>query len=183
MVDGIPDGVTGIRVSETSKARPRLMEFCTGTGLDIGFGGDPIAPWAITMDQERPYTQVGKHPQQIFSDCRSLPFKDNTLDFIYSSHLLEDFWWDEVRAIVKEWTKALKPNGRLVTYCPDQKTYLDHCHRTGQGINLAHKEGNFGLSAFKERGLSAIRFEILHEFNEPDEGSGYSFGLAVRVIK
>lgn len=181
MVEPIPIGVTGIQVSETAKARPRLSEFCTGSGLDIGFGGDPIVPWAITMDMEKPYTQVGSKPQQLYGDCRVLPFLSGSLDFIYSSHLIEDFYWDEIRLILKEWIRVLKPSGRLVLYQPDQQVYLEHCRRTGQGINLAHKEQDFSLSAFKRRILSAIPHQILTEFNEPQEGTGYSFGLALQV--
>lgn len=171
------------RDGETSKARGRLIQFCRGSGLDIGFGGDPIAPWAICMDQEKPYTNVGPHPQHIFGDCRSLPFMDNTLDFIYSSHLIEDFFWGEIQAIISEWTRVIKPSGMLVNYGPDQEEYVRHCGRIGTRPNEHHKEADFGLRSFKEIGLKNLRHKVVFEFNEPDEGTGYSFGIAVMVIK
>lgn len=170
-------------MSETAKARPRLSAFCKGSGLDIGFGGDAIVPWAITMDMERPYTQVGDKPQHLFGDCQSLPFRDNTLDFIYSSHLIEDFHWPDILLILAEWIRTLKPKGKLILYQPDQRVYLDHCRRTGQGINQAHKEPDFSLSAFRKRILSKIGHTTLLEFNEPDEGTGYSWGLALEINK
>jgi len=43
--------------SETSKCRDRLSKFCTGCGLDIGFGGDPIVEHAIRIDLPHPYAE------------------------------------------------------------------------------------------------------------------------------
>lgn len=169
-------------MSETAKARPRLSEFCIGSGLDIGFGGDSIVPWAITMDMDKPYTQVGSNPQQLYGDCRVLPFLSGSLDFIYSSHLIEDFYWNEIKLILNEWIRVLKPSGKIILYQPDQQAYLEHCKKTGQGIgNQNHKEQDFSLSAFKRIVLSDIPHQILLEFNEPEERTGYSFGLVLKV--
>src|SRR5258708_29036296 len=78
--------------SETSKCRNRLAQFCTGYGLDLGFGGDPITDTAIRVDQIYPYSNVGSFPVQLGGDARRLVwFNDEVLDFVYSSHLLEDF--------------------------------------------------------------------------------------------
>lgn len=46
--------------SETSKARDKLIGFCTGNGLDIGHGGDKIIPTAIGLDMAVMYTNVGQ---------------------------------------------------------------------------------------------------------------------------
>lgn len=79
-------------MSETSKCRERLKKFCIGYGLDIGYGGDPIIPGAITVDLAIPYTKVGDAPLNLGGDARNLYwFADNSLDYVYSSHLLEDF--------------------------------------------------------------------------------------------
>ena len=45
--------------SETSKHRDKIAPFCTGYGLDIGFGGDPVVPTAIRLDLPR---QNQHHP-------------------------------------------------------------------------------------------------------------------------
>lgn len=137
--------------SETSRARAALAPYCTGTGLDIGFGGSAITPTAITMDLARPYCPSFDGDTQILQgDCRSLPFVcDGSLDFVYSSHLLEDFLWPEVAQIVLEWRAKLKVGGRLVTCCPDEQVYRAHCAATGQGYNEAHKNWNFSLGTFE----------------------------------
>src|SRR4030081_512897 len=78
--------------SETSKCRPRLASYCQGYGLDIGPGGDPITNHAIRVDLELPYSSVGQHPVQLGGDASELIwFRDKIFDFVYSSHVLEDF--------------------------------------------------------------------------------------------
>ena len=141
------------RRSETSRYRDVLAPFCAGHGVDIGFGGDPITPTALRMDLPSPYTAVGKFPVQFAGDCRDLHwFGDDTLDFVYSSHVLEDFPANETMSILREWTRVLRPGGRLILLLPDQQRYLAYCRRTGQispdGVvgNPHHSIGHFSLA-------------------------------------
>ena len=135
--------------SETSQVRDILAPFCKGDGLDIGYGGDPIIPTAICMDLPRPYTKVGEHPQHLHGDCRSLPFKDGTLGFVYSSHLIEDFSYDEQVEILKEWIRVLRGNGRLVICAPDQQRYVEYCRAQGEEPNQGHKEADYSWDTFE----------------------------------
>ncbi|MBA4189119.1 MAG: hypothetical protein C0467_14065 [Planctomycetaceae bacterium] len=136
-------------MSETAAAREELAPYCQGIGLDIGFGGSAITPTAITMDMPRPYTKVGEDRQILRGCCKSLNFIcDNSLDYIYSSHLLEDFTYHELCRILHEWRRCLKTGGLLITNCPDQQRFLKHCSATGQPLNLAHKEQDFSLSTY-----------------------------------
>jgi predicted SAM-dependent methyltransferase len=134
--------------SETSKCRERLAPYCKGYGLDLGFGGDPITPHAIRMDQPTPYANTGSYPVQLGGDATNLVwFNDNTLDFIYSSHLLEDFVNTE--AVLREWLRVLKPGGLLITFCPDEQIFRRHCAATGQPYNESHKHEHFSLDYVK----------------------------------
>jgi SAM-dependent methyltransferase len=134
--------------SETAKCRARLAPYCKGFGLDLGFGGDPIAPHAIRADLPRPYTKVGAFPVQLGGDCSRLAwFADGTLDFVYSSHLLEDF--DDTKAVLAEWLRVLRPGGRLVLYCPDEQAYRRQCADYGQHYNDAHRHADFSLAGVK----------------------------------
>lgn len=165
-------------VSETDTARSILAPYCKGIGLDMGFGGSAITPQALTFDMAQPYTNVGGHKQILRGDARRLPFVCNdSLDFIHSSHLLEDFHYDELVNIITEWRRCLKTGGLLITNCPDQQRFLSHCSETGQGINLAHKEPDYSLDTFRNKVLA--RTGIWKEvFAEPNHGP-YSWLLIV----
>lgn len=169
-------------MSETKAARPTLAKFCNGIGLDIGFGGSAITPTAITFDMPRSY--VGSyegHTQILRGDCRNLNFIcDNSLDYVYSSHLLEDFTYKDLIPIVKEWRRIIKNDGLLITNCPDQKKFLAHCKKTGQPINLAHKEQDFSLQNFQSK-IVANTGKWQEIFVEPNAGS-YSWYLVLKKI-
>jgi predicted SAM-dependent methyltransferase len=140
--------------SETSKCRPRLAQYCVGYGVDLGFGGDPINASAIRVDQPRPYSHVGLNPVQLGGSAGNLFwFRDNVLDYVYSSHLLEDF--EETKPVLIEWLRVLKPGGRLIVFCPDEQIYREHCRRTGTPYNTAHKIADFSLARVK-RDLAEI---------------------------
>jgi hypothetical protein len=63
------------------------VKYCTGSGLDIGFGGVPIAEQAIRVDQPTAYANTGTYPVQLGGDATKLRwFADGTFDFVYSSH-------------------------------------------------------------------------------------------------
>jgi SAM-dependent methyltransferase len=56
----------------------------------------------------------------INDDARKLEkVEDNSLDGIYTSHLIEHLWWWELTDILRVWHKKLKPNGRIEIRCPD----------------------------------------------------------------
>lgn len=146
-------------LSETSKHRERLLPFLPVTNLlDIGYGGDPVTPWAISCDMPGgSYTSVGNAPQQLGFDCRSLPFKSGSLDGIFSSHLIEDFTYAGQVEILAEWKRCLRSGGVLVLLQPDQARYEKHCANTGQPLNLGHKEPDYSLATFKSRVWSQVR--------------------------
>jgi predicted SAM-dependent methyltransferase len=136
-------------MSETEKCRKRLACWCIGNGLDLGYGGDPIIPTAITVDLTEPYTHVGKHPQNLMGDASNLYwFKDNSLDYVFSSHLLEDFV--DTEKVLREWLRVLKLDGRLILYCPIEQKYRKHCLETHQPYNQSHKIENFDFYYVKD---------------------------------
>lgn len=130
--------------SETSKCRPRLVKYCVGSGIDIGPGGDPITPAAVRVDLAAPYSSVGNFPVQLAGNAADLFwFADAVLDYVYSSHVLEDF--EDTERVLSEWLRVLKPGGRLILYCPDENVYRKHCESTGQPYNSHHKHKDFSL--------------------------------------
>ncbi len=166
-------------ISETSKCRGRLAQYCEGYGIDIGYGGDPIVPWAITIDMPRPYTQVGDSPLNLGGDARSLHwFTDEALDFVYSSHLLEDF--KDTRHVLLEWLRVLAVGGNFILYGPVEQIYREHCARTGQPHNPGHQIEGFGLPYVEEILAGIGCTEIIHANPLVDD---YAFELVARKRK
>ena len=164
--------------SETSKCRSRLAPFCTGNGVDLGFGGDPITPSAIRMDMPSQYGAVGSYPPQLQGDAANLHwFRDDTLDFVFSSHLLEDF--HDTENVLREWMRVLKPSGRLVLFCPDEQRFRAHCARTGQPYNTHHIHAHFSLDYVKDLIRSIGNCRVILENPDVDI---YSWDLVVEKL-
>jgi len=144
-------------MSEVAASRHIFAPYATGKlGLDIGYGGCAFLqePSCLTMDMRGgSYTNVGNDKQILQGDCSDLSgFCDESLDYIHSAHLLEDFWFHELRdKIMPEWRRVLKVGGLILTNCPDQQRYLAHNdkNKTMHLINLAHKEPLFGLEKWR----------------------------------
>jgi SAM-dependent methyltransferase len=166
-------------VSETSKCRARLAPYCTGYGLDLGFGGDPITPASIRMDMIKPYADyLGIHPVQLGGDVTDLYwFRDGVLDYVYSSHVLEDFV--EVELVLSEWLRVLKRGGRLVIYCPDEQIYRKYCADTGHPYNIHHVHADFSL-AFVQRALA--RLGLTRELHSAPRVEIYSWEIVVEKL-
>jgi predicted SAM-dependent methyltransferase len=161
--------------SETSKCRSRLAPFCIGYGVDIGFGGEPIVEHAIRIDLPEPYAKVGNQPVQLGGDAANLHwFRDRVLDFVYSSHLLEDF--SDTEAILCEWLRVIKPGGKLILYCPDEQRFREHCEKTGQPYNLHHRIKNFSFAYVKELLERLGENDFVHENPHVDD---YSWELVL----
>lgn len=85
------------------------QKYCTGKGVDIGPGDWPIdgARAVENNDNDNAYTLLEKN---------------NSLDFVFSSHLLEHL--NEPNSAIEEWTKKLKPGGVLFMYLPHPACHM-----------------------------------------------------------
>jgi SAM-dependent methyltransferase len=168
--------------SEIVWCRERLAKYCIGNGLDIGFGGSPIVPNAICLDREeghpeRAVVPWASPPTQLVGDARQLFwFQDNVLDFVFSSHCLEDF--ADTQGVLREWLRVLRPGGNLVMFLPDQAAYVAHCKVDGSIPNAAHKLDWFSLNWVKEC-LSGFNGNVIYEL-WPVPGNPYSFDIVWR---
>lgn len=128
--------------SETAKYRHLTAPLCTGNGLDIGSQGDPVVPCAIQVElpsAEFAHYSGGLVLDQIGlwrGDGRELPFKDNSCDFVYSSHLIEDF--QDWNPALREWWRVLKPGGPLIILTPEEDLW-NAAVAGGQPPNCAHR--------------------------------------------
>lgn len=132
--------------SETAKVRHLVIDYCTGFGCDIGFGGDKIKKSdCMGIDFAKPYAFAGEDKVDIACDLskENIPVKDNIFDFVYSSHLIEDF--ADTGRILREFTRILKPGGNLILVFPDQAAYEKKCRETGQPLNIHHVHADMGF--------------------------------------
>jgi len=153
--------------SETSKVRHLVLPYCNGYGADVGFGGDKIKKDAVGIDLAVPYTRTGKDKVDIVCDLskEKIPVPDNTYDYVYSSHLIEDF--EDTAGIIREFVRILKPSGNLVLVFPDQFEYEVYCRDKKQLPNPHHIHPNMGLwfmlLAFERASQYNFQYKILYE--------------------
>ena len=168
--------------SETSGVRGLLARYCVGDGMDIGYGGDPVVPTAICLDMPVPYTNFNNAPQHLHGTCSDLPFKDGVLDYVYSSHLIEDFTYEAQCVLIHEWARVVRKKGLVILCAPDERVYRAHCKDTGQDINLAHVNEDYSLETFKERVLGRIQTVVLESIMERNGvgHGGYSWCLVLQ---
>ena len=86
--------------------------------LNLGCGWRDFGPDWTHIDG-------GEYPHLHSKDIVSLPFKDNSADIIYSSHVIEYFNRTEVLDVLNEWHRVLKPNGILRLAVPDFQAMAD----------------------------------------------------------
>ena len=161
-------------MSETAKHRHLVKDYCKGNGVDLGSSGDPVVPWAIQVDlpavDYREYNKTRPEaPIHWSGSAVDLPFKNGTLDWVHSSHLIEDF--QDWRPILKEWDRVLKPGGYMIIAVPDHARFRAAV-AAGQGDNLSHKhESHVGelTEMFKHMGYTVIRDSFVSD--DPKEYS------------
>lgn len=156
-------GIQEIYTSETSKVRHMVVDYCNGYGCDIGFGGDKIKKIdCIGIDYAKPYAHTGKDKVDVACDVMNepIPLPDNTFDYVYSSHLIEDF--KDTRAALIEFIRIMKSDGNLVLVFPDQKLYEEYCEKTGQPVNTyhIHKEMGYDYMVTTLNNIKDISYEI-----------------------
>ena len=67
-------------------------------------------------------------------DIFNLPFKDNTVDIIYASHVIEYFDRNDVEDIIGQWRKKLKPGGIFRVAVPDFEAMVGLYYHSGYSI-------------------------------------------------
>jgi predicted SAM-dependent methyltransferase len=60
-----------------------------------------------------------EHLDLVHDISKRLPFADDLADLIYSSHVIEYFCRDEIKDILLDWRRVLKPGGTLRLAVPD----------------------------------------------------------------
>lgn len=120
---------------ESDKIAALVIPYTRGRGVDIGCGMRKVWPHAIGVDNSHHFG--ANTVAEIHSAGNDLSlFADKSIDFVYSSHLLEHFPEADIPDVMAEWARVLKPGGNLIFYVPSANFYP----KVGEpGANPDHK--------------------------------------------
>lgn len=101
-----------------------VEKYCRGLGMDCGCGTNRFSPTVLTTDWYQhshtdliwnclPSQQQGE-PQYFYP----YPFRDERFDFVFASHVLEDFHPDHIQIMFDELLRLIKPGGYYVILGP-----------------------------------------------------------------
>ncbi len=143
--------------------------------LDIGYKGynnpdlKTVLPHAIGVDLDYPGY-----------DGLRLPFDDNSIDCVFSSHCLEHI--PDYRQAIRDWYRVVKPGGFIVCIVPSQLLY-EKKRNLPSLYNQDHKRFYTGSSLLKEfedfldENSYRVRF-----LEENDRGYDYTIGPEQHAI-
>lgn len=89
--------------------------------LNLGSGkkaGENLMPGFTTVD-------LFDETADLKMDARALQFENNSVDEIYSSHMIEHLTWTDATLAIKHWYQLLKPGGKLTLRCPNAMVYVN----------------------------------------------------------
>lgn len=117
---------------EETDSRPEFLameKFCRGLGFDLGPGTNRLSPTVLCSDWY-PHKGVdlvwncapdpGTDGKRYFIP---FPFSNDTFDFVFASHVLEDFHPDIIQHVFDEMLRMIKPGGYLITLGPDMQNF------------------------------------------------------------
>ena len=108
--------------NEAAKVKYDIVQYTRGRGLDLGCGPSKAYPHFIGVDSGADTGLFGiPMKPDVTSDCLDLPFKSASMDFVFSSHLLEHV--ADTGAALAEWWRVIRPGGHLVLYLPHRDLY------------------------------------------------------------
>ena len=162
---------------ESSKIRWEIIPYFHGRVLDIGCGAYKCFPHFIGVDNGHHWGRMGV---DVLCDATKLDlFAGQSVDTVYSSHLLEHIHYDKVPEVLREWCRLLKPGGHLILYLPDENQYPK------VGSEFANPDHKWNVNYDKvlaamelvPRGWDLIDYQVRSETDE------YSLYFVFRMVQ
>ena len=162
--------------------QPILLNLGCGTDIRDGF---------INIDL------FSDNPNVVKMDIRKLDFKDNSVDFILASDILEHFSHRQIATVLKEWARVLKPNAQMIIRCPSLRLQAKAYYEGKWDADIASymifggqtNPGDYHCIGFDENsikkhltkaGLQVISFE---EIDTPQDKGFINLNMTVKVVK
>ena len=136
------------------------------SGLNLGCGGARIDGF-LNIDANL------RARSDVVARVEKLKLNSDSVDMIYSSHVLEHIPRDRSKIVLAEWHRVLKPGGKLYVCVPDLevlfKVYLDNIpfYHTDKGRYLVDKAcfftygGQINKHEFHYNGYSFVTLESM----------------------
>jgi predicted SAM-dependent methyltransferase len=170
-----PDAPQG---NEAAKCKYDIVQYTRGRGLDLGCGPSKAFPHFIGVDNgvDTELFGIQIQPDLRLRTCEKLDmFADGSMDFIFSSHLLEHI--EDYNSALKEWWRVITDGGHLVLYLPDEDEYP----KVGQpGANPDHK-WNVNYERVVEAMQPLSSWDLI-EFEKRNQGIEYSLLFVFRKM-
>lgn len=162
--------------AESKKIKHLIVPYTRGLGLDLGCGPWKAWPHFIGVDNFDEWAGFEWRPD-VPADCTNLSmFADASLNFVFSSHLLEHI--ENTEKTLREWWRVIRPDGHLVLYLPHKDFYPNIGE---EGSNPDHKHD------FLPADIVAIMERVggwdLVENQDRNGGTEYSFLQVYRKTK
>lgn len=107
--------------------RKVVQRYCRGIGCEVGPGINPQTDPRTTfyVDRYQTYGATGQPMNiDVAADASALPFGTGSLDYVFSSHMLEHC--PNTLKVLQEWLRVLRPGGRVVLRLPHRDRMFDH---------------------------------------------------------
>lgn len=170
--------ITDPQCNESSKIKWEVVQYTRGKGLDLGCSLQKLYPHWIGVDNRKDQSLFG-HPINpdiaVETAERMEIFASGSMDFIFSSHLLEHIEPERVTGALREWMRIIKTRGYLILYLPDEAEYP----KVGEeGANPDHKWNvNYDRVLQYMRGSGS--WDLI-DFQKRNEGREYSLYFVFR---
>jgi predicted SAM-dependent methyltransferase len=117
---------------ETPRLQDVFWPYVQGEGLDLGCGATPIHARAIRVDRTPRHSHLCGNVDDLHW------FGSGVFDYVFASHVLEDFPLECWRDVLAEWCRVIHGGGYLCVAVPDHVRFR-RCVREGQPDNQAHR--------------------------------------------
>lgn len=169
---------------EQRKIRWEIVPYTRGRGLDLGCGPEKAFGHFIGVDNGHHEMFGYTIKPDVRADVADLSlFASGSLDFCFSSHLLEHFPHERVPSVLKEWMRVIRSGGHLVLYLPDEDLYpkvgepganVDHKWNVNRERLLEAMPDGFDLIDFQKRG-EADEYSLYFVFKKCGSGRHISY--------
>ncbi len=148
--------------------------------LEIGSGTDP-QPGYEHLDARQDLPDL----DHVHDIQQPLPFPDVTFDEILSRSCLEHVSWRDVRRILTDWCRVLKPGGTLRVYIPDFE-YLCRMYLSGAADEHLHPSyidaANELLGGYTPNAWAMIKMFGGQEYPANFHCGGYDLATFTRIL-